>query len=124
MGCAAGVEAAALEVVQGLRGRLRRVAGLVAGRRRPRVLSLEGLDPLCLGMQRHAMLHVLLPFTDCPDAEAQLGQDAAAALRRLLRGPGWQAAAGTCFHRTLMDYVVCSMMPASSSPDDPPPHVL
>ena len=49
MGRAAEAEEAAVQLVGSLRARLRRVAGLVAGRRRPRVLSLEGLDPLCLG---------------------------------------------------------------------------
>lgn len=50
VGCAAGVEDEAVQLVDRLQSRLRRVAGLVsASSSRPRVLSLEGLQPLVLG---------------------------------------------------------------------------
>jgi len=45
VGRAAGVDAAAAELVAGLRARLAAVAGAVAGRPRPRVLVLEWTDP-------------------------------------------------------------------------------
>lgn len=50
VGCAADVEAEALQLVDSLQARLRRVVGLVAKAKRPKVLSLEGLEPLVLGM--------------------------------------------------------------------------
>jgi hypothetical protein len=51
---AAGVYGEALRLVDRLRTRLRIVAGLVAkDSHRPRVLSLEGLLPLCLGQTPH-----------------------------------------------------------------------
>lgn len=46
----AGAVGEAARLVDRLRGRLRSVAAAVAkGQHRPRVLSLEGLKPLCLG---------------------------------------------------------------------------
>ncbi|KAA6423422.1 MAG: periplasmic binding, partial [Trebouxia sp. A1-2] len=51
VGCAADVEAEALQLVDSLQARLRRVVGLVAKAKRPKVLSLEGLEPLVLGGQ-------------------------------------------------------------------------
>ncbi len=50
VGCAADVEAEALQLVDSLQAHLRRVVGLVAKAKRPKVLSLEGLEPLVLGM--------------------------------------------------------------------------
>lgn len=50
VGCAADVEAEALQLVDSLQARLRRVVGMVAKAKRPKVLSLEGLEPLVLGM--------------------------------------------------------------------------
>ena len=50
VGCAADVEAEALQLVDSLQARLRRVVGLVAKAKRPKMLSLEGLEPLVLGM--------------------------------------------------------------------------
>ena len=50
VGCAADVEAEAVQLVDSLQARLRRVVGLVAKAKRPKVLSLEGLEPLVLGM--------------------------------------------------------------------------
>ena len=49
VGCAADVESEALQLVDNLQARLRKVAGQVAKAKRPRVLSLEGLEPLVLG---------------------------------------------------------------------------
>ena len=49
MGCAAGVEDEALRLVDCLQHRLRGVARQVAKAKRPKVLSLEGLQPLVLG---------------------------------------------------------------------------
>ena len=49
VGAAAGVTGEAAHLADRLRGRLRVVARQVAGVPRPRILSLEGLDPLCLG---------------------------------------------------------------------------
>lgn len=49
VGCAADVESEALQLVDSLQARLRKVAGQVAKAKRPRVLSLEGLEPLVLG---------------------------------------------------------------------------
>ena len=50
VGAATGVHAEALRLVDRLRARLRAVAAQVAKQpQRPRVLSLEGLKPLCLG---------------------------------------------------------------------------
>lgn len=50
VGCAAGVEEEALQLVDRLQSRLRRIVGQVAASpSRPKVLSLEGLQPLVLG---------------------------------------------------------------------------
>ena len=49
VGCAADVEAEALQLVDALQARLRAVARAVAKAPRPKVLSLEGLQPLVLG---------------------------------------------------------------------------
>ena len=57
VGCAAGVEEEAVQLVDRLQSRLRRVVGQVAASSsRPKVLSLEGLQPLVLGKYSDSVL--------------------------------------------------------------------
>ena len=50
VGVVAKVEAEALQLIESLQNRMRAVGRQVAGAKRPKVLSLEGLQPLVLGM--------------------------------------------------------------------------
>ena len=61
VGCAAGVESEALQLVDSLQLRLRSIGRQVAAAPvRPRVLSLEGLQPLVLGRSSNSSLLLLL----------------------------------------------------------------
>ena len=62
VGRAAGAEVAALQVVDSLQKRLRQVACQVSrARNRPKLLSLAGLQPLCLGKLPHQLLRGTQP---------------------------------------------------------------
>ncbi len=65
VGCAADVEAEALQLVDSLQARLRGIAGQVAKAKRPKVLSLEGLEPLVLGKYLSLVLLSTLTIGRC-----------------------------------------------------------